>query len=357
VYLDSLPANERVTVLDLLRLTEGAPLDTLLLRRQFGVLSETQWYRSIWLRPEGTGDTVSFAPAVRRAPLWVAGLGVAYNNDRGGKIWLGVVNRRLFAPGIEGTGFLFLGRFRQELFLGVRNTKRLGSYLVTPGMTVSGAFEDVRRFTNEGRELPGIQVKELVGVVGVERRYFGRWSASVGLEGRTWSESDTNQTAVGGRVQVMQTGRDAVPRAALAVAVTGVYQRVALSFAPVLPVARWEFRPYLRLGWGASLPAQLQFPLGGMVGFPGLHIGERLGDREVDLGVTTRYHLGRLLFVSGEVAVGRTALGGSLLGSDGWLVGVRGGIGSDTPLGFVGIDYGMTEDWRNLLLFRFGRWF
>ncbi len=357
VMVDSLPIDEQINVLDLLGLEDWAPLDTLMLRRQFGVLSETQWYRSIWLHPGGSGDTVSFMPAVRRAPRWVAGLAVAYNNDRGGKLWLGLVNRRLFSSGLEGTGFLFLGRFRQELFLGLRNTKRLGSYLVTPGIAASGAFEDVRRFDGDGKELPSIHVEELVGVLGVERRYFGRWSVALGLEGRAWTESDSSQTAAGGQLNVMKTGKSAAPRAALAVAVTGVYQRAELLVAPVIPVARWEIRPYLRLGWGASLPAQLQFPLGGMTGFPGLHIGERLGDREVDLGMTARYHLGRLLFVSGEVAVGRAAFGGGLLGSDDWLVGARVGIGAETPFGPVGIDYGVTENRRNLLLFRFGRWF
>jgi len=359
VQVDELAPEDQVTIPDLLRLVQGAPLDTLVLRRQLGVLSETQWYRSIWLNPGGTGtsDTVSFAPTVRRAPRWVAGLAVAYNNDRGGKLWLGLVNRRLFSTGLEGTGFLFLGRFRQELFLGLRNTKRLGSYLVTPGLMASGAFEDVRQFDPDGRELPSIHVEEVLGVAGVERRYFGRWSFALGVEARAWNESGSNLTAAGGQLQILKTGRNAAPRLDLAVAVTGFYQRAQLSVAPVFPTGRWQFRPYVRLGWGASLPAQLQFPLGGMAGFPGLHIGERLGDREVDLGAVARYHLGRVLFVSGEVAVGRTAFGGGLLGSDGWLVGGRVGVGAETPFGPVGIDYGVTGRNRNLLLFRFGRWF
>ena len=359
VQVGQLASEDQVNVPDLLRLVEGAPLDTIVLRRQLGVLSETQWYRSIWLNPSRgrTPDTVSFSPTVRRAPRWVAGLSVAYNNDRGGKLWLGLVNRRLFSTSLEGTAFLFLGRYRQELFFGLRNTKRLGSYLVTPGLMAAGAFEDVRQFGPDGRELPSIHVEEVLGVVGVERRYFGRWSVALGVEARAWNELDTNQTTAGGQFQLLKTGRNAAPMMDLAVAVTGVYQRAQLLVAPVFSTGRWQFRPYARLGWGASLPSQLQFPLGGMAGFPGLHIGERLGDREVDLGSVARYHLGRLLFVSGEVAVGRTAFGGGLLGSNGWLVGARVGIGAETPFGPVGIDYGVTENERNLLLFRFGHWF
>ena len=194
-------------------------------------------------------------------------------------------------------------------------------------------------------------------MLGVERRYLGHWSLALGLEGRVWTEDGVGENAAGVRFEVLRTGRNAAPRIRLTTDLTGAYQRAHLLAAPVLEASRWQFRPYLRLGWGAQLPAQLQFPLGGMRGFPGLHIGERLGDREVDVGIETRLHLGRLLFVSGEAAVGRTAFGGSLFGSGGWLFGLRAGIGAETPFGPVGIDYGVTQDWRNLLLFRFGRWF
>jgi NTE family protein len=340
-----------------LRLVRNQPLDRTLLRKRLATLSETQWYRSLWLNPGGSRDTVTFSLEARPAPQAVAGLSVAYNSDLGGKMWAGVVARRFLTRGLEGSGFLFLGRFRQELFLGLRNTKRLGSYAVTPALSVSGAYEDVRQFDADGNELPQIRVNEVVGLLGLERRFFGRWSVSLALEGRAWRESDVGNEAAGGRLRVMQSERNSETRYLADVQVTGVYRRAELLAAPRVEFDDWSIRPYVRLGWGQDLPAQLLFPLGGTAGFPGLHIGERLGDREVDVGGTVRYMVSAPLYVSAEVALGRTALGGSLFGSDGWLAGGRVGIGAETPIGPVAIDYGVTDQGRDLLMFRYGRWF
>jgi predicted acylesterase/phospholipase RssA len=349
--------DEAARAAEVLRLETGQALDLFTLRRRLAMLSETQWYRSIWLGPGGAGDTVSFDLGLRPAPRWVSGLAVAYNNDRGGKLWLGTVNRHLLLQGLEGSAFLFLGRFRKELFAGVRNTKHLGSYVVTPALSVSGAFEDVRQFDAQGAEQPSIPVEELVGFLGLERRFFGRWSVALGFEARLWSEADSTDRAAGGHLRVVRTARNAESRLVADVLATGVYRRVAVLLAPTFALNRWSLKPYARLGWGERLPAQLQFPLGGMAGFPGLHIGERLGDREFDVGLVVRHTVKGPVFVSGEVAVGRTAFGGGLVAEGGWLLGGRIGVGADTPFGPVGVDYGVTEGGRNLLLFRFGRWF
>lgn len=353
---DTIPGQAEALA-SVLRLDEGKELDIPLLRQRLAVLSETQWYRSIWLRPHGGPDTVSFALQARPAPSWVAGLAVAYNNDLGGRIWLGTVDRRLFRPGLEGSAFLFLGRFRQELFLGVRNTKRLGSYAVSPALSATGAFEDVRQFDADGNEIPSIPVREAVGYLGLERRFLGRWSVGLEIEGRAWREDNVSQQALGGHFRLLRTARNAEARFMADIRVTGLYDRAEVLAAPVLDGGRWSLRPYARVGWGKALPAQLQFPLGGLAGFPGLHIGERLGDREVNVGGVVRYAILDPLFVSGELAVGRTAFGGSLFGSDQWLVGGRVGVGAETPFGPVAIDYGVTDGGRNILLFRFGRWF
>ena len=58
-----------------------------------------------------------------------------------------------------------------------------------------------------------------------------------------------------------------------------------------------------------------------------------------------------------ELAVGRSAAGGPFLDSEGWDVGVRAGVGADTPLGPVRFEYGLATRGRDALFVRFGRWF
>ena len=63
------------------------------------------------------------------------------------------------------------------------------------------------------------------------------------------------------------------------------------------------------------------------------------------------------LLVRVEVAGGRTANGGALLGDDGWVGGVRAGFGADTPVGPVRFEYGYrrriaarcSSDWGMVL--------
>jgi hypothetical protein len=118
-----------------------------------------------------------------------------------------------------------------------------------------------------------------------------------------------------------------------------------------------RLKPGVRFGWGERLPLQATFPLGGDNGFPGLHIGERRGDREALFRVLLTYGLkgpfvGRL-----EVATGRTALGGPVVDSDSWIVGARAGLGAETPVGPVRFEYGFASGGRGAVFVRLGRWF
>jgi hypothetical protein len=115
-------------------------------------------------------------------------------------------------------------------------------------------------------------------------------------------------------------------------------------------------RPRLRFGWGEDLPLQSSFQLGGEDGFPGLHIGERRGDREILVDLLVTYPLkgpfvGRL-----ELASGRSAAGGPMFSSDGWLAGGRLGIGAETPVGPVRFEYGVSGS-HDAYFVRLGRWF
>jgi hypothetical protein len=88
-----------------------------------------------------------------------------------------------------------------------------------------------------------------------------------------------------------------------------------------------------------------------------LHLGERRGDRESMLGLMFTVPLRGPLLGRIELAGGRTAQGGGWLGSDGWLGGVRAGIGADTPVGPVRFEYGLATGNRGVLFVRIGRWF
>ena len=127
--------------------------------------------------------------------------------------------------------------------------------------------------------------------------------------------------------------------------------------APSFRAGGFNFRPYARAGWGRGLPVQYTFPLGGTEGFPGLHLGELRGDREAVAGIETTFRIGGPLVLLGEVATGRSANGGALLDGDGWIAGVRVGVGADTPVGPMRIEYGVASGGRDALMVRLGRWF
>ena len=116
-------------------------------------------------------------------------------------------------------------------------------------------------------------------------------------------------------------------------------------------------RPRLRFGWGERLPIQATFPLGGDDGFPGLHIGERRGDREALADLLLTYAITGPFVVRLELATGRSARGGPLVNSEGWVAGVRAGMGAETPVGPVRFDYGVSTGGREAVFIRLGRWF
>ncbi|MCI0408857.1 MAG: hypothetical protein L0191_09880, partial [Acidobacteria bacterium] len=92
-------------------------------------------------------------------------------------------------------------------------------------------------------------------------------------------------------------------------------------------------------------------------GFPGLHIGERRGDREAMLGIMLTVPVRGPLLARFEIAGGRTADGGPLINSDGWEAGMRAGLGAETPVGPVRFEYGLATRGRDALFVRIGRWF
>lgn len=351
--------SERLALIRLLGLGLSDSLDSqLLLTRVRTLAAASEAYQSVWLNPTGTGDSIEFTLALRRAARRVAGLGIAYDNELGGRMWAGLVDRRFLGRAIEASGALFLGELRRELAVGFRRNFQLARQLLNPALTLRLANEDVRRFDPDGDELSQAFTREAIGFAGVERALPRGWEVALGMEGHAWHQPGlSDRTTLGAVGRVVRASRSRGKVFQTELRWMGIYRRAALETQLEGRLGVVRVLPRLRLGWGDDLPLQAGFPLGGDDGFPGLHLGERRGDREAMLGVMLSLPLKGPLLARVELAAGRTANGGSLLGADGWVGGVRAGIGAETPLGPLRFEYGRATGDRDALFVRLGRWF
>jgi NTE family protein len=358
VEVKGVTTGERLALERLLGLGLNDSLDfELLLSRVRRLGATAEAYHAVWLGPTGAGDSVGFRLKLRRSARRVAGLGLTYDNELGGRMWAGFVDRSVFGAAAEGSAAIFLGELRRELTVGLRRKYQVGRQLLDPTLTLRLATENVRRFTPGGDELPEAETREAIGFAGAERVFDHGWEGVLGLHGHTWREPIRgNVSTLGGVARITRLTRTRA-RVFLAEGIwTGVYRRIALEGETSLQLGAVRVIPRVRLGWGEELPLQSTFYLGGDDGFPGLHIGERRGDREAMLGVMFTMPIQRPLLGRIEFAGGRTARGVGLMDNE-WVGGVRAGIGADTPVGPVRFEYGYSTENRGALLLRLGRWF
>jgi len=360
VSVSNASPSEAREVRQLLGLVPGALVDTMILKRRLRHLAELDAYKAVWLGPsEGAGrDSVDLNVMVRVAPSRQAGLGLAFDNELGGRLWAGGVYRSLLRTSLEGSAVVFLGRYQQELHLGLRTDVRVGSMFLTPTLSVRGFDDDIRSFDGTGNELPELATNGVQGFLGLEQFLPGGWFLALGGTARTWDEPNAAQrSAAGAHVRVEKVGRAAERLFLAAGTWTDRYRQAEAEGVVTFMVGPLKIRPRARLGWGDDLPLDLQFPLGGNQGFPGLHLGERRGSREVLAGVTLSHPIVRILDGRLDFVVGRSAADGPLFASEDWLFGARLGIGADTPIGPVRVEYGITEQERDALFIRIGQWF
>jgi NTE family protein len=354
---DSANDSERLALERMLGFGLSDTLDVELLRSRLRNLGTTDAYHSVWLGPHGTGDSVGFALSMRRASRREVALGLAYDNELGGQMWAGGVDRRLFGLALEGSAALFLDAFRKEVYTGLRRKFQLVRQVLDPTVTVRLATEDVRQFEADGDELDELETREAIGFLGVERVLPAGWELGLGIHGHTWDEpARENVSTAGVALRAVRASRRRGEVARAEAVWTGVYSRASVDAELLARFGVVRFTPRIRLGWGDDLPVQDGFPLGGTDGFPGLHIGERRGDREAMLGLMLTTPVKGLLLARIEVAGGRSANGGSLLGDDGWVGGIRAGLGADTPVGPVRFEYGYSTEDRGAVFVRLGEW-
>jgi hypothetical protein len=138
-------------------------------------------------------------------------------------------------------------------------------------------------------------------------------------------------------------------------AVTDSFQWAKVAVTLPILHRRWAVTPVVRLGWGADLPAQWAMPLGGDEGFPGLHLGERRGWREVYGAVKVGLRTVGPVAIRATTAVGRAWIPGP--SATDWIAGIRLGVGAETPAGPIDVAYGFASNGRGGLYLRIGTWF
>jgi NTE family protein len=351
-------ATETLVMRSVLGLAESDHVELGLLQGRLLRLGSSEIYDAVWLHPRGEGDSVRFEVAARYAARRHAAVGLVYDNDLGGRMWLGMLDRKLLGSNLEWGGALLLGELRTELVLGARRNYLVGRRVIRPTVTAAVAAEDVRQFDAEGAELESANVRERVGFVGVERAFGRGWGASWGVEARGWSEpARRSARSVGGAVRISQVGRSSETLFRSEAVWTDAFRRFELAGIATAQIERLRIRPRVRYTYGERLPLQLMAPLGGNEGFPGLHIGDRRGDREMLFGLLLAYPLKGPLMLRIEGLTGNSAIGGRAVPRGHWLSGVRAGLGIDTPLGPMRFEYGLNGDGQSASFVRIGRWF
>jgi hypothetical protein len=349
------PATERF-IRKTLGLTEGDSVDVTRLRQGLRSLADYEEIKAVWLRPSGSADSMVFSALLQPGPVRLAALGLAYDNDLGGRMWLGAADRTLLNQQVEGAASAALGSLRQEVDLAFR-LARIGRHPVRPILSAAIAREEVRVFDPEGNQLSSLRTRELYGLIGLERGFGGPWFATVGGFGHLWHEPGRDGSAAGGVLRVTNGGWDRDASVHLEGVATGGYSRLSLAAGTSIGSGRIRALPMVRAGWGRDLPAQARLMLGGEDGFPGLRIGEQRGDREafVDLGLA--YRLIGPLEARLEGAVGQVATGGAALPQGAWEYGGRVGFGATTPVGPILVEYSRARGGRGEMYVRLGHWF
>ena len=341
-----------------LQLKEGEDVDVTELRDHLHRLAGLDEFREVWLRPSGPADSLRLDILVRSAAPRLGVAGLAYDNDLGGQMWLGGVDRGATLPRLETSGTLVLGELRQEIALAFR-TAGVGRLLQRPVVAVRLAREDIRAFDQDGGSQPATPARELMVAAGVERRFGREWLLHLGGVMHTWNSiaGSPATTGWGGGIALSSGPRYRPNRFSVEGFVLDRYRRVEFEGRRVLPVGLVRVTPRLRFGYGRELPLQRTFPLGGTEGFPGLNIAELRGDREVSLEVLLEQQLFGPLSLRLTAMSGQVATGGPVLPRGRWHTGGRLGVGAATPIGTIRAEYGLTRDGRNGVFIRVGEWY
>lgn len=355
-------------LLGTLGLAQGITLQLPVLRRGFVSLARDGRFRSVWLDPAPTDSGLSLDLHVRRAPQGSLGLGIAYDNELGARMFAAGQLEDPVTRTFQLTGIASVGGLRRDLLAAARRRFHLAGH---PSLLASvlGRQEEIPYFTPKGEPLLRPRLPLATGTLGFEWSFGDEWLLRMGGEARAWSDTaHAGHEALAGIVTAQQATTDGEILVLAEGELARGFQRAALSWQLPLTAGRWTFTPGIRAGAirGSEQPVTDLFPLGGTDGFPGLRLMERRGATEAMVSTSFAYQLDgpfqlRLQGAAGDTRSDSAAAVRALVRGDGWLVGWRVGLGvRSSPLGPIRLEYGATSvagDYRDQLFLRVGRWF
>lgn len=366
-----------------LELEAGARMTVSRLTDRLLQLGERELFREVWLHPTAVAGGTGFAPVMRRHPRRVGGIGLAYDNELGGLAWGGFVDRRVPVLRGEGTAMLTLSRHESRLMLEIRRPTLLGRPDFTPVAGVRLDDGEKRRFTDRGVAVPGVDYARAEAAAGVERLLAFGVRLRLAAVARSWRDEDLItgdrivNSALGGQLRLLRLTVDRQPSVDVGVTVTGRHALATAELRLEAELGTVHLEQRVRAGLGRDLPTSEALTLGGPDGFPGLRPGERPGDNELFTSLTASHQFLGPLDLRLTAAFGRTAYGatvvrddthplgqihpgyhtsGEIVGTGGWLLGGRIGLGAETPLGPVRLEWGVNDRGGRQLFLRVGRW-
>jgi len=326
--------------------------------------------RALWLSPQpATGDSVAFDPIIRWADQRTVGVGGAFDNDLGAQAWVAVTNRHAILsegfPPLESGGRLTVGSRRQEGFISLRRSETGVSYSVSPFVLLMAGRESEPFFV----EGPGSQstkidlptVTEQLLQLGVEIPISPMLTVQTGALVRRWHggliDSVRTRTPIGFALRIDQGEETRRQFGRLDLEWNQRYTRASGRFSLLTNTSLARFTSTIRAGaTSAESPYSAWFLLGGTDGFPGLNVRESIGTW------TASYMLDAARPLFGPVNTQITAMTGTVSRSSGcafgckWLFGTRIGIGADSPIGPLRLQYGLATNGRRQWFARIGRW-
>ncbi len=367
VVVDRSSATSRRVIVQSLSPVPGAIPDVPALQQRMRDFGESEFFRGIWLNPRVRDDSIVFAPLVERAPHRALAAGLVYDQDLGGSVWVGGVERGFASRNLEASVRTRFGVYRQEATAGLRPSFQLGRTILRPFGSLAVSIEDIRLFDSSGVATPlerAPEVRERMVQGGAEQLLGRDWMLRLAAIYRGWSTRRGDSLAAGDRdafgavARIEHTPDRHAYGGAVELDWTNRYRRVAVTVSRPHAWGGVRAVTRLHLGWSSrEAPLTARFTLGDKDGFAGFHIGEKLANTETvlqtDLGLPLRGPLQAIATVMGGQVSSDPAR--PLSGS--WYTGARLGLGADSPLGPLRLQYGVNNEGRTAWYFRIGRWF